>query len=154
MLPHMNDSHVGRLLWSIGHQEYVATRIIRASVHYAPGSKDWDTLLPSGGHLINIKNEEGFVSQHTVAMFHQLRCLDILQKEYMDFTRTSLSMLAGHCLNYLREMVLCQLDITAEAQILQTSLEGHDKLCRDWSVVYEEAERNYVSITNTKRETK
>lgn len=74
------------------------------------GIAEWAKLMPSGGHLIRRWSEHE-TQTHTVAMFHQLRCLDVLRNDYVSRTP---SYLTKHCLNYLRQTVLCIADTHLE----------------------------------------
>ncbi len=61
-------------------------------------------MLPTGGHVVHLDEADGSVSTHTVAMFHQLRCLDILQTAYVEEGRHLTD--ATSCMNYLRQTLL------------------------------------------------
>ena len=122
-------------------------RIIPWTSHLKYGSEAWKKLLPSGGHLIHLTNPDGTLSTYTVAMFHQLRCLDILQSAYMDEGSHRESPLAQHCMNYLRQTMLCQMDLRNEEQGLTPTHNGVDALCYDWENIYEEAEKNFEAYT-------
>lgn len=72
---------------------------------------DWAALLPSGGHVIRTWTD-AHDDTHTVALFHQLKCLDIIRQEYLG---AQLKPLGKHCLNYLRQSVLCLADTRLES---------------------------------------
>ena len=133
-----------RLSWSDAKPETVALRILQQSMHYGLGTDDWGTLLPPGGHLVYVDDGQGLPKPHTVALFHQLRCLDILQREYADDSRRMPSPLGNHCFNYLRQLMLCQMDVRAEAQYLTGRREGQETVCYDWTALYEQAEDNHA----------
>lgn len=106
---------------SLSHNSLVQnTNLVQMSMddtmHYRPGSptsqEEHELLLPARGHLIHGKNADGEDTVFTVALFHQLKCLGILQKDY---TSRSPSSLSQHCLNYLRQSVLCTGDRTLES---------------------------------------
>ncbi|KAI0362153.1 hypothetical protein OH77DRAFT_1466556 [Trametes cingulata] len=125
------------------------------SVHYAVntplGRAEWNSTLPSGGHLIHLgPSKQAF----TVSMFHEIRCLNIIREVLVAFYEDE-SADAGygrrgdvkHCMNYLRQIVLCRADLRLESI---RSPVGSKKAvsdvtheCRDWATVYEAAETNY-----------
>ena len=74
------------------------------------GVEEWSELLPRGGHLIR-DMEESENMTYTLALFHQLRCLDILGQDYVSQT---VSPLRDHCLNYIRQSILCIADARLE----------------------------------------
>ncbi|EPQ55667.1 hypothetical protein GLOTRDRAFT_40767, partial [Gloeophyllum trabeum ATCC 11539] len=126
--------------------------ILRTSdtVHYpldGPGCDDeFASLLPSGGHLVYI-NGDGRTEPYTVTLFHQLRCLDIYRREYIaDPPPEKPSPLIRHCMNYLRQMVLCHPNMGLES-VHRTrgsvTSQPHDAVCNDWARIYEEAEQNW-----------
>ena len=126
------------------------------SVHFAfntpLGREEWNASLPSGGALIHLGTHgEAF----TVAMFHQIRCLAILGEILEDFysnsdpqAKFSRPRLAKHCMNYLRQMVLCNADLQLESVRAAKGNELTDwqvtHSCKDWSTVFRAAEENYA----------
>ncbi|KAJ4467626.1 hypothetical protein J3R30DRAFT_3307102 [Lentinula aciculospora] len=56
------------------------------SVHYEVDGFDSDEefahLLPQEGHTIHLTSSMGTITTHTVTLFHQLKCLDIIRREY------------------------------------------------------------------------
>jgi len=131
------------LTWSIPELEHVAMRIIPASSRYDLGAESWKYLLPESGHVVHHTEPDGSVSTHTVAMFHQLRCLEILHDAYIDEGSHRTSPLPQHCMNYLRQTMLCQMDMRTEMQGSSFSYNGFDQMCYDWEVIYKEADRNF-----------
>ncbi|THV07185.1 hypothetical protein K435DRAFT_960112 [Dendrothele bispora CBS 962.96] len=136
-----------RLTWSIPKLEHVAMRVIPASERYRLGADGWKYLLPSGGHLVHITESDGSISTHTVAMFHQLRCLEILQDAYVNEGSHRTSQLAQHCMNYLRQTMLCQMDMRTEQQGSIFTYNGFDQICYDWEPIYSEAEKNFEAFS-------
>ncbi|KAF8832896.1 uncharacterized protein C8R40DRAFT_1137553 [Lentinula edodes] len=132
--------------------------------HTEESDVQWRKLLPNGGHLIHIQeSKDAELQTFTVTLFHQLDCLDILRREYLQlyqgaytgnseqrFTddylaRKDTGGLVQHCFHYLRQSILCNIDSglesTEDADGLVTR--GYDTICRDWTKLYEEAERNF-----------
>ncbi|TCD67788.1 hypothetical protein EIP91_011916 [Steccherinum ochraceum] len=109
------------------------------------GAEDFAALLPASGHLVHLSGEDtnnGGTGTYTVAMFHQLRCLEILRNDYDSGNQSPYRL---HCINYLRQTVLCLADVRLESERsprapTRVSLES-DYLCRDWRKLYEKAEQ-------------
>jgi len=131
------------LTWSIPDLDHVALRIIPASVHFELGEEAWDNLLPSGGHLVHTTEPDGTIKTHTVAMFHVLRCVGIMQKTYANEGSHVGDPLVEHCINYFRETFLCQSDMRNEPQGMTYTHNGFESLCYDWEPLFEAAEHNY-----------
>ncbi|TCD64209.1 hypothetical protein EIP91_004443 [Steccherinum ochraceum] len=131
------------LTWAVPPPERVTIHIIPASVHFDMGTPAWDNLLPSGGHTIHLDEPDGSVSTHTVAMFHQLRCIEILHRAYFNEGSHRTDELPQHCLNYLRETFSCHMDMRLEPQGSSFTHNGFESLCYDWDGLFDEAERNH-----------
>lgn len=80
---------------------------------------------------------------YTVALFHQLKCLEVIQEAYVNEGSHIGSQMVQHCMNYLRETSLCHMDMRTETQGRTLTNNGFDQLCYDWEVIYTEAEKNY-----------
>lgn len=105
---------------------------------------EWEHLVPSSGHTVTI---EGKI--HTVSLFHQMKCLDILRRSYLEPQENGISPLARHCLLYLREMIICQSDMRLE-RVYSTSggaYRIYDSVCNDWMEVHDAADR--IQSTST-----
>ena len=126
-------------------------RIIPASPHYELGSESWSKILPPGGHTVHTTNPDGSISTHTVAMFHQIRCIDILHKAYYDEGSHRTDPLAQNCMNYLRETFLCQMDMRNEPQGAVGTRNGYESLCYDWEGLYAEAEKRQAAYSQLVR---
>ena len=123
------------------------------TIHYAPntslGEIEWNYTLPRGGAVVHLGPD---CRPFTVSMFHQLRCLNIVRAaiikshdgDPLDLQRRKL---VDHCMNYLRQMILCRMDTTLEPlRAIHTrgvAVWDITHVCKDWSMVYKEAERNY-----------
>ncbi|CAL1696226.1 unnamed protein product [Somion occarium] len=122
---------------------------IQNTIHYNPqtslGAAQFSRLLPAGGHLVHL-NTTGEDVTYTVAMFHQLRCLDIIRNDYVSGTS---SPLLRHCFNYLRQSILCLSDTRLESvrsPLAPTLVSlSSDHVCRDWTSLYAAAEMVYNS---------
>ncbi|KAF8142291.1 hypothetical protein K438DRAFT_687413 [Mycena galopus ATCC 62051] len=84
-----------------------------------------------------------------VSMYHQLDCMDTFGRAL-----TATSHRAGwarlqHCLNYLREMAMCQADITLEVgnfseRNFEIERQGGSYVCRDWEQFHAAVQLNWV----------
>ncbi|EGN96824.1 hypothetical protein SERLA73DRAFT_58173, partial [Serpula lacrymans var. lacrymans S7.3] len=81
---------------------------------------EWNVLIPPGNGVIHL----GSAGQHfTVAMFHQLQCLDVIHAKLVGLPdldplhddSPSLWELTQHYMNYFRRMVLCHLHTALES---------------------------------------
>ena len=125
------------------------------TVHYTFNTRyadeEWNTTLPSGGTLLHLGPD---LKPFTLGMFHEIRCLNIIRKTlaayYADESEDSHiqnPQLAHHCMNYLRQMVLCRRSL--RLQSVRASRGNHvtawdvTDTCLDWTMVYDAAEKNY-----------
>lgn len=134
------------------------------------GHLQFGTLIPESGSIVfvNATDDEPGVSRnpgppqlsgsYTLALFHQLECISILRSGYSirlqsyratkgsavpvveGESRQAITPLAEHCLNYLRQSVLCHANTRLEsvrypAPPNVVSLYG-DYRCYDWEKVY------------------
>ncbi|KAG2151243.1 uncharacterized protein EDB93DRAFT_1103191 [Suillus bovinus] len=95
------------------------------SVHYQMNTEDgraeWASLTPGNG-LVYLGEQRGH--PFSISMFHQLRCLDILREDIV--RANSSAALSRHCLNYLRQMIMCRSDAQLENILIaskETSLQ-------------------------------
>ncbi|PPQ94168.1 hypothetical protein CVT25_003753 [Psilocybe cyanescens] len=144
--------------WDIGQLDTVLMNV-ENTVRYQlvkTGDDDWNRSLPSGGGLIHLgENQEVY----SISMFHQLRCLDIIRTEFINRMASDGEATPGaltqHCMNYLRQMVLCRANLRLEscrnAHGPRISVADITHTCSDWSAVYAAAEENYQTFMNRKR---
>ncbi|KAG2749192.1 hypothetical protein P692DRAFT_20832869 [Suillus brevipes Sb2] len=106
------------------------------------GGEEFEKLIPRGGHTVRINNTEtGESHVYTVTLFHQLKCLGIIRDNYA--AKRAPSSITRHCMNYLRQSILCQANIKIEPVVnnLGTAVRGYETVCRDWTKVYEEVDK-------------
>ncbi|KAJ6474136.1 hypothetical protein C8R45DRAFT_835066, partial [Mycena sanguinolenta] len=101
---------------------------------------DWRStdLFPMGNGFVQLgPNRRIFV----VSMLHQMHCLQALRNTIV---QGEVNAHTSHCLNYLRQSVLCASDITLETlnQGNATDGLGFVHVCRDWQKVYDFVEEN------------
>ncbi|KAI0316436.1 hypothetical protein OF83DRAFT_247007 [Amylostereum chailletii] len=114
--------------------------LIENSVHYhidRTSDKEWDALLPGGGIL-----HDGDGGPFSIAMFHQLRCLNIIRHDFIRIRdgvngTEQYSSLSRHCLNYLRQIALCHSDMHLEAVAESSDVpDAQVYVCRDAGAIY------------------
>ncbi|KZT04285.1 uncharacterized protein LAESUDRAFT_728090 [Laetiporus sulphureus 93-53] len=113
------------------------------------GIAEWSSIVPGESGLLHLGPHR---QPFTVSMFHQLRCLNVIREELL-FDRdkddeSARSELARHCLNYVKQMVLCRGDLQLEPFLAPSNTAPIDLYgtyeCRDWGAVYKEIERNQL----------
>jgi hypothetical protein len=117
---------------------------------------EWAALAPRGGtlHLGPHRRPYG------LSLFHQLRCLDVIRRGIVvgsgsgsgsppsASSSSDSSRLNQHCLNYMRQMVLCRADLALDPVLAgrggerEARVHADTNLCVDWRRVYEELEKN------------
>jgi len=141
--------------------EPVALRI-QATSHYVleteDGDEEWSRVLPPGpaGHLVYIRDAEvdddSSIRPYTVTLFHQLKCLDIIRRQYVLLLRRqsepragdstiAITPLAKHCIEYVRQALQCRPNLWMEStkDAGRGAVLGYDAVCVDWTRVYDEA---------------
>jgi hypothetical protein len=103
----------------------------------------WASLIPKNGGIVRVGPDR---TPYMLSMFHQLKCLDILRRMYAEEHGGSLDAIGRHCLNYLRQTLLCRADLRLES--VQDPDGPHavdmwgDMTCTDWRQVYAHVEEN------------
>ncbi|KAF9445735.1 hypothetical protein P691DRAFT_675064, partial [Macrolepiota fuliginosa MF-IS2] len=115
------------------------------------GARNWEHILPPGdnAHLLQLNtDDEGTPENYTVTLFHQMKCLETYYHEYSLDSSHKPSPLLRHCLNYLRQQIMCQLDTRLESVRTKKaqSARFYTSVCRDWTKVYETASLVHSSI--------
>jgi len=114
------------------------------------GILQWNNAtLPGPNHdgILWLTMKGGERKPFTFSLFHQLRCLNIIRESLMARRHppyTEPSRLAIHCMNYIRQMVLCRADLTLESARNpvgpNTVVSDVTHVCRDWSVVWDQVQ--------------
>jgi hypothetical protein len=102
----------------------------------------WQTLMPDGYAYVHLGPEQRLFA---ISMAHQLHCLGALRNAIIDPDKDKEFGTLGHsqhCLNYLRQWILCNPDLTLEpfdplAKDYNMERLGATHVCRDWSAVYQ-----------------
>ncbi|THV05116.1 hypothetical protein K435DRAFT_137359 [Dendrothele bispora CBS 962.96] len=165
----------GVAVWDIGPLPAVTMDVqntVNYQLNATPSTNaQWTALYPHGGVVHLGPDAKPFLP----SVFHQLRCLDIIRLAYAaqeenvvvyhegvsknrrdghgyhsgaeqsDFTGVVEDARARHCLNYLRQMLLCRSDLNLES--VQAMGPGDPNIhavsprrtqtCQDWTVVYD-----------------
>ncbi|KAJ7746597.1 hypothetical protein B0H16DRAFT_1242183, partial [Mycena metata] len=121
---------------------------VRYQLDSDDGAAEWAASFPGNGLLYLGEQCRPF----SISMFHQIRCLDIIRRSFVDVRsrnattsrRDSLNgELTRHCLNYLRQMVFCRSHSYLDPVLGYPIPNAHPDTdqCRDWSTLYEEVRR-------------
>lgn len=144
----------GKAFGYVRHGPPSATRAINNAIAPAPNNtldRPWGTPASPDDHYLPraITGKRAFV----VTMFHELHCLRMLNAGYGSEDNMSEGHLK-HCLHYLRQMALCDADMTPEPAGWEekwsteddTDLdrEGATHVCQDFQSVFDAIENNWV----------
>ena len=132
--------------------------VLEDSRHYSLNSSEadaeWRSIYP-GGQLgfVHLGPNKRFFS---LSLYHQIHCLNALRRTINDVQHVHSGEGLGkrevehsaHCLNYLRQTMMCNADLTLEAEIELGSENVGEGLaavhvCKDWSKVHEYAKKNW-----------
>ncbi|KAF8902247.1 hypothetical protein CPB84DRAFT_1678951 [Gymnopilus junonius] len=110
------------------------------------GIAEWGAQAPGNG-VVHLGPHR---QPYTVAMIHQLKCLDIIREEMVrnrSSTESSTpSPSTRHCLNYIRQMVMCHGDLELESFQFashKNPIDWHGVYeCKDWEAVYNAVKEN------------
>ena len=118
---------------------------IEATKHYQlsgyNADAEWAALAPNNGTLYLGPQRQPF----SISLFHQLRCLDIIRRNIVEALPQEESKLTRHCLNYMRQMVLCRTDLAVDPVLgreLEAEVRAETNQCVDWRRVYQKVEEN------------
>lgn len=122
---------------------------VEETVHFpiqgSDAAEEWDTTIPQGSGFFRLGPEN---RPFSMSIFHQLHCLRLLRTFLGDPENIWTDGHMQHCLNYLRQMILCNPDLTLEpADIMtrdfRTERAGSTHVCMDWSQLYDEMADNF-----------
>lgn len=106
----------------------------------------WAALMPSKAGIVHLGPDN---RPFMLSTFHQLRCLDIIRRSYnqdSELGRANPTTLTRHCMNYIRQMVLCRGDTRLERVVDPDgphAVQIRDpQTCRDWRSLYSQVEKN------------
>ena len=110
---------------------------IRFELDSPDGIAEWDANFPGNGVAYLGEHKQPF----TVGLMHELRCLDILRQSVVrDANAGPPSEWARHCLNYMKQAIICRGDTHLESIQYPNHFDPVDREgiyeCKDWSAVY------------------
>ncbi|KFX94862.1 hypothetical protein V490_04118, partial [Pseudogymnoascus sp. VKM F-3557] len=144
------------------------------------GDKLWNDMMPKGKGFLRVPNARVYdlplskpsgngtdgAEEFSVSLTHQLHCLAMLRDVIVQFGKGSASRFwdqaaqggsghAYHCLDYIRQGILCAGDTSLEfvkaeyddfGKVTSSSVDGAGvaHVCRDWSVIREALEAKRV----------
>lgn len=121
---------------------------VRYTLDTPSGIAEWSSVVPGGDGLVHLGPHR---QPFTVALFHQLRCLDVIRTalvagEQGDVRDKEDGGIVEHCLGYVRQMILCHGDTFLEPYAHPNHKDPIDMdrvyECRDWSAVFAETTKN------------
>lgn len=116
---------------------------LRYKIDSDEGVVNWSNMLPEGGGFVRLGPSHRLFS---ISMIHQLRCLDITRRAvnyaaHMNYTEDPV---LRHCMNYLRQMILCRANPWIENLLTPSGVDWTgERKCKDWKAVFEHMEDNY-----------
>lgn len=129
---------------------------VEDSAHYPiiglDAREEWAANTPKGFGFMRL-GPEG--RAFAISMYHQLHCLRLMRYalaagDYSDLKFTHF----GHCLIYLRQLILCNPDLTLEPyDVLEgdydVKQDGSTHVCQDWRQVYDAMASNWDSWSHS-----
>ncbi|KZV68537.1 hypothetical protein PENSPDRAFT_512993 [Peniophora sp. CONT] len=142
------------LSFSVPFGDPVAMTITNSARYKMEGEesvREWAGLVPRGGHTVQVALPGDPVpTTYTVTLFHQMKCLDLLREDMMRIVtaRAEPSAFTSHCMNYLRQTILCRPNLRLESvkNVRGSAIRTYDAVCNDWTRVYQEADRNHAAF--------
>ncbi|KAI0667427.1 hypothetical protein C8Q78DRAFT_982102, partial [Trametes maxima] len=123
--------------------------VIEESVHYLPlgnSSEDmWSSLTSAGYGYVRLGPAD---RTFAVTMFHELHCLRMINRAFTKTEGATPNHLR-HCLNYLRQGVLCSPDLAIEPgnfedRDFEIERTGGTHTCKNWGAVYDTMDSNFL----------
>ncbi|KAJ7493680.1 hypothetical protein FB451DRAFT_1215116 [Mycena latifolia] len=136
-------------LWEISSLRQVGMTVEESRSYPIEGGHNalemWATTSSQGFGYVRLGSEK---RAFAISMFHQLHCVRLLRAALAGRYDTYARGHMHHCLNYLRQMILCSPNLTLEpADVLSRDFEvdriGATHVCSDWSTMYRDAAENW-----------
>ena len=127
--------------WNVERKE-VVLEVDSWTRYHLSSAAEWAPLFPEGGiiHLGSLG------MSYTVSMMRQLRCLHVVREQLTRPVRERDVEPTRHCLNYLRQMVMCRGDLHFDpyqyAHPINAVHPHAVRRCKDWRAVYESVWEN------------
>ncbi|KAI0942531.1 hypothetical protein AcW1_003135 [Taiwanofungus camphoratus] len=125
---------------------------VEESIHYPllgiDSDDEWESASSAGYGYVRLGPEDRLFA---VTMYHELHCLRMLNLAFSKTASTSAHI--RHCLDYLRQGILCSPDLTLEPghfeeKDFEVERMGSTHTCKDWSAVYPIMDENYYRWKN------
>ncbi|KAF7290733.1 Hydrolase-4 domain-containing protein [Mycena indigotica] len=141
-------------LWETPSREPVAMLVQESRaypIHGPDALERWATSTSDGFGYVRLGEEK---RAFAVTMFHEMHCVRLmraaLEGRYDAMSRGHMH----HCLNYIRQSILCAPDLTLEpADVLTRDFEqdriGSTHVCADWSAFFDAAADNFAAFMAT-----
>ncbi|EMD39215.1 hypothetical protein CERSUDRAFT_112888 [Gelatoporia subvermispora B] len=123
---------------------------VEESVHYPllgmDADDEWFSLTSAGWGYVRLGPADRLFA---VTMFHELHCLRMLNRAFGNVSRPDPEHIE-HCLNYLRQGILCSADLALEPGDFETKdyeveRMGATHKCGHWDTVYSFVDEKYAS---------
>lgn len=134
-------------VWDIGEVSDVLLNVENSGHYQLNGTKadlEWSSLVPGDGIVYVGSDHQPFMP----SVFHQLRCLDVLRQAYVLQVgeEGALGAASRHCLNYLRQMIMCRPNLRLEPVVDPFGPHAVDPwsplTCKDWRSLYNAFRQN------------
>ncbi|KAI0371483.1 hypothetical protein BV20DRAFT_978852 [Pilatotrama ljubarskyi] len=117
----------------------------RYSISGLDAREDWAANTPKGYSYVRLGPEH---RSFALSMFHELHCLRLMRSALAGDHTSATREHYAHCLVYLRQLVLCNPDLTLEPpDVMQHDYEvkqdGSVHVCQDWRQVYDAMAANW-----------
>lgn len=125
---------------------------VEESVHYpifgSEAKEEWATNSPAGFGYLRMGPEKRYFA---LDLFHQFHCLRLMRAALAGDYREKTKGHVGHCLNFIRQIALCDINLTLEPpDVLDRNFDvkrtGATHICTDWRQVFGALEENYYSF--------
>ncbi|KAJ7077409.1 hypothetical protein B0H15DRAFT_789719, partial [Mycena belliarum] len=104
----------------------------------ADSKKNWGTLFNTNSFGLGVQHLGPYHFRYVTSAYHSLHCLYTMRKDFDQPNHNSnASFHFVHCITYLRQMFLCNADMTLEdgdfmMRNFTTDRVGETRECRDW----------------------
>ncbi|KAI0371488.1 hypothetical protein BV20DRAFT_941747 [Pilatotrama ljubarskyi] len=131
--------------------------VVEDPAHYSISGLDareeWAANTPKGYSYVRLGPE---YRTFAVSMFHELHCLRLMRSALAGDHRPATDGHFGHCLIYLRQLILCNPDLTLEPPDVMdhdydVKQDGSTHICQDWRQVYDAMASNWDQWVDVRR---
>lgn len=145
----MGDDYPQYYPVDLGHVLFTPEDTVHYQIFGDDAESEWDSIFPDGGGFLLLgpaRREFG------LSLFHQMHCLVRIRGA---IRARKPSIHAHHCLNYLRQAIICEADSTIEPVVSssggRTIYAEVPRTCKDWEKVYALASDNYERTSERRR---